>query len=526
MKLSPKPFTHAGSRLAASLLALVLLAGCRDAPKEPRPILLLAIDGAEWSVIEELWSQGELPHLKALADRGVSSGLKTGYNSKSPVVWTTVATGVTPKEHGIDDFVLSTESGDIPVSSTARKVPAIWNMLSATGKSVAVFGWWASWPPEEVDGVILSDRAARDVDNRTSPEGWWEELSLDIESADLFPPGVARDQDELVAAAARTTQSDDYDLQLVYLRSVDTMSHTYWRYFRPKRYPELAAEELSRFSDRIPRAYAAVDRVLGELTAEGTPERNVIVISDHGFYGMKQERRRVVCNLDAILQRLGFLKRKAGSIHLEKTRVYTHASAHAQAEKLLRTPGRSTLSSAATGDATLTREGQKLFGELGEALQRVRYSDGAPLFELRLPTADEIALDAELVVQVLQPLDDEPVQLDGDLLTGLVEIERLSGSHGGSTHGIFIAAGPDIDPAADLAGIGIHDIAPTLLYGLGLPVALDFAGRAWEPLFRSEFQSRQPLRIIPSWGTRDATGATVSEDDQELIEQLEALGYL
>ena len=508
------------------LLGLLVAAGCKRAREEPRPILLLAIDGAEWSVVEELWAQGELPHLKALADRGVRSELRTAYNSKSPVVWTTVATGVTPERHGIDDFVISTESGDVPVSSTARRVPAIWNMLSTAGKRVAVFGWWASWPPEEIAGVILSDRAARDVDHRTSPEEWWDELALDVSSAELFPSGVAQGQDELVAAAARTTQTEDYDLQLVYLRSVDTMSHTYWRYFRPARYPELAAEELARYSDRIPHAYAAVDHVLGDLTAHATSERNVLVISDHGFYGMKRERRRVVCNLDAVLQRLGYLKRKNGSIQLDETRAYTHASPHAQAKKLLRTPSRSTLEESSTEHPILTAVGETLFAELDTALERVRYGDGAPLFELRLPQADEVTLHAELVVEVLQPVADEAVFLDGDPLPNLVEIERLSGSHGGSTHGIFIAAGPDINPAADLTGIGIHDITPTLLYGLGLPVARDFAGRAWSPLFTEQFRMKHPLKAVASWGTRDASGATTSQEDRELIKELEALGYL
>src|SRR5690349_16450018 len=85
-------------------------------PARRSPLIVIGIDGGEWKVIHRLWAAGKLPNLKALAGRGTAASLRTAYNS-SPVIWTTIATGVTPPVHGITDFVVATPQGDVPISS-------------------------------------------------------------------------------------------------------------------------------------------------------------------------------------------------------------------------------------------------------------------------------------------------------------------------------------------------------------------------------------------------------------------------
>jgi hypothetical protein len=85
---------------------------------------VVGVDGADWAVIEELWRQERLPVLRGLARDGSRAVLKTSWAS-SPVIWSTVATGVLPSVHGISGFVDATDRGDVPVSSTMRRVPAM-----------------------------------------------------------------------------------------------------------------------------------------------------------------------------------------------------------------------------------------------------------------------------------------------------------------------------------------------------------------------------------------------------------------
>jgi len=106
-------------------------------------------------------------------------------------------------------------------------------------------------------------------------------------------------------------------------------------------------------------------------------------------------------------------------------------------------------------------------------------------------------------------------------------VSRISGTHTRTTHGIFLAAGPDIQKGAALEGIHIHDIAPTILYGLGLPVAEDFAGQPRTDLFDEAFQSSHPLRTVRTWGVREEGGkARSSKADEDLLNELRALGYI
>src|SRR5207249_759516 len=102
------------------------------------------------------------PNLSRLIAQGVRARLKTIEPVLSPVIWTTVATGFLPSEHGILDFLATdTRTGEkIPVTSRQRRVKAIWNLLDEAGVPVGVIGWWATWPAESVDGYIVSDRVA------------------------------------------------------------------------------------------------------------------------------------------------------------------------------------------------------------------------------------------------------------------------------------------------------------------------------------------------------------------------------
>ena len=173
-------------RLFWALMGLVAspaFLACADSSRQsapPGPVVVVGIDGASWSVIEQLWSTGRLPHLRQLAESGVTSRL-TPVANPSPVIWTSMATGVLPERHGITNFVVNTEAGQVPVSSALRRVPAIWNMVSAAQRRVAVLGWWASWPAEEVSGIVVSDRAGADIDRAFHPPGFRSEFLSIVE---------------------------------------------------------------------------------------------------------------------------------------------------------------------------------------------------------------------------------------------------------------------------------------------------------------------------------------------------------
>jgi len=124
------------------------------------PVLFIGLDGADWQLLDDYMARGLMPNLSQLVREGTSGVLDTLRPPLSPLVWTTMMTGVGPEVHGILDFVqFNSRSGaKEPITSSERRVPAIWNMASDAGKRVDVLGLWATYPAEHVNGVIVSDR--------------------------------------------------------------------------------------------------------------------------------------------------------------------------------------------------------------------------------------------------------------------------------------------------------------------------------------------------------------------------------
>jgi predicted AlkP superfamily phosphohydrolase/phosphomutase len=483
--------------------------------------LVIGVDGADWGVIDALWKQGRLPHLKALAERGVAGSLATDYGA-SPVIWTTVATGVVPGVHGITGFAVPTPEGDVPVSSRLRKVPALWNMLTTAGRRTAVVSWWASWPAERIAGVVISDRAEMAVGDTVSPPELeprfadWVERSK--QEANLFDPRLTtQERDHLTQFVARQLLDVDFDLVMVYFRGVDIACHRYWKYWEPQAFRDVDPQELAELRGMVPGVYEATDAAIGRLVEKAGADTNVMVLSDHGFHAQKREEIRIMLDFDEILLRLGFQGRGAdGGIDWDATDLYTFATAKFRLAKRVR-----------YADRVAPTEREALRRRLTRELATVTWAGGQPAFQVRDAGNRERRTGADFVVDVVPRGASHDLRHGERLWHRVVgEITSLSGAHGRHTSGVFFAAGPDVDPAASLDGISVHDIAPTLLYGLGLPVGEDFAGSAWQELFTESYRGSRPLRTIPTWGTLGDGEALASAADEEILDDLRALGYI
>ena len=524
---------------AALLLALAAAAAgaylswrpARSGPGQ-RPLIVIGLDGGEWKVVRRMWAEGRLPHLRRIAERGTTATLRTAYGP-SPVIWTTIATGVRPPEHGITDFVIPTAQGDVPVSSDLRKAPALWNMLSKVGRRVAVLGYLSSWPAEAVNGVMVSDRVLLDLPRQLAPAAFLPRFEEAVAAA-RRDPGLFRIADDVelrdaaMGRAAARLAGEGYDLLLVYFRSSDPVSHNYWKFYEPEPFGPAAfagldPREVADLAGRVPQVYEAIDREIGRIVAAAPRHANVIVLSDHGFHALVPEEVKVILDLDPVLERLGYLARAGRDIDFARTRAYSYASPAFQRAKFVRFA----LAGREPGAALRPEERDAVRRQLAADLAEVTYETGKPVFHLRNARPREVREGADFVVRVATEGATPVLRVRGVPVEGLVaEIGRLSGSHNTRTHGIFLAAGPDIDPAAPLDGLHIHDMAPTFLYALGLPVAEGFAGRPWTALFREEYRAAHPVRTIRSWGVRRARGARTSEADEALLEELGALGYL
>lgn len=79
------------------------------------------------------------------------------------------------------------------------------------------------------------------------------------------------------------------------------------------------------------------------------------------------------------------------------------------------------------------------------------------------------------------------------------EREALRGTQEGAPDGVLILHGEGIRPGALLIEPRLVDLAPTLLYALGLPVSNDLDGQVLTAAFTKEFLASHPLTFFPSY---------------------------
>jgi predicted AlkP superfamily phosphohydrolase/phosphomutase len=93
----------------------------------------------------------------------------------------------------------------------------------------------------------------------------------------------------------------------------------------------------------------------------------------------------------------------------------------------------------------------------------------------------------------------EPTPLWRRLVGILTGAEPDAASHAGAPPGLLMAVGDGIQPGATVSGASVVDVAPTILYLMGLPVARDMDGRVLAELVTPAFAADNPLTFIPSY---------------------------
>jgi hypothetical protein len=90
----------------------------------------------------------------------------------------------------------------------------------------------------------------------------------------------------------------------------------------------------------------------------------------------------------------------------------------------------------------------------------------------------------------------EPLSFGKRVLERLAGDPQLSGTHEGAPDGFVIAYGRDVAKGS-FPRASVVDVAPTVLYFLGLPIARDMDGFARTDIFASAFIERRPITFIP-----------------------------
>jgi predicted AlkP superfamily phosphohydrolase/phosphomutase/tetratricopeptide (TPR) repeat protein len=285
-----------------------------------KKVLVIGWDAADWGVLYPLIEQGKMPTLAKFLTEGTHGKIKTLDPPLSPMLWTSMATGYRADKHGITGFVepLADNSGLRPVTSTSRKVKAIWNILHQSGLKSNVVGWWPSNPVEPINGVMVSNLYQQS--NKPYGEEWkmpdgtvhppelqdiLAELRVhtgEITAEHLLPflPNLGKmdfKKDKTVAGVAKILahaatihaastyiqRETEWDFMAVYHDAIDHFSHLAMKFHPPHR-KGIPMEKYENYKDIVNAGYMFHDMMLERTLELADDDTTVILISDHGFH--------------------------------------------------------------------------------------------------------------------------------------------------------------------------------------------------------------------------------------------------
>jgi tetratricopeptide (TPR) repeat protein len=310
---------------AAVIAAMVLAWRTRSGPAAPR-VVVVGLDGADWQLLDRYCASGAMPELARLVREGRPGVLRSIVPPLSPLVWTTIATGVSPLQHRVLDFTrFHPATGQRePITSDERRAKAVWEMASESGKDVAVLGLWATHPAEPVRGLMVSDRLFSFQRDETGERPGTVHPA--VEAARVFAARAEVEKQVGVAAlqaylpwltageyAALSGRPEPHAhpvtalrrilietrlyhrlaldwlkrerpaLSFVCFQGTDSVGHVFAPY-APPRLPTIPKTDFERYS-LVPETYfREVDRLLGEYRRVAQDSgAALVVVSDHGF---------------------------------------------------------------------------------------------------------------------------------------------------------------------------------------------------------------------------------------------------
>jgi hypothetical protein len=113
----------------------------------------------------------------------------------------------------------------------------------------------------------------------------------------------------------------------------------------------------------------------------------------------------------------------------------------------------------------------------------------------------------------------------GELLILVGDPGRRARSAATSALGTLVLVGGPVI-AGDLGLVSSRDLAPTVLYLVGLPRSEELEGAVLEAALAPEFRASHPLRSVRSYGRRASGPTSESAFDQDVLEELKSLGYI
>jgi len=257
--------------------------------KKPK-VIVIGIDGGTWNIINKLIKNDKLSFFRKLIENGTHGRLETLIPPNTYLGWKGYSTGKNPGKfdvYGWRAIDLKKEKMSF-VDSNSYKSLEIWDYLTKKNKSSIVINMPTTYPPKKIKGVMISYTMGAEK-NYTYPreiESILKKIKYKVNTECTYLEDKDRTIQQCIDLIKKRFQATKFllnysipDFLHLTIFYIDHIQHYYWKYME-KNDP--------KYGTAIYDIYELIDSELERFLCEfSTKDTYVVLISDHGFNGLK-----------------------------------------------------------------------------------------------------------------------------------------------------------------------------------------------------------------------------------------------
>ncbi len=278
-------------------------------------LLILGLDGGTWDLLGPWVEDGLMPNLARLIREGACGELASTLAPCYYAGWASAMTGKNPGKHGMFGITVPGPDGRRRwATSDTIRARKLWHMLGDQGWTVGVVNVPPTFPPEPVNGYLVSDDSRPPDDPRSSyPADFYARLVNDIGGYAIHKydnsHNISRYLDILTSATRNRKdalcymmESLDVDFFVMSFEAPERIAYGLWKYL-DKREELYFDPEAAPLRDKAIKCFAVIDDAFGQAMRLAGEDGHVIIFSSHGFGPL-----RGFFLADHFLSDLGFMK--------------------------------------------------------------------------------------------------------------------------------------------------------------------------------------------------------------------------
>ena len=479
------------------------------------------------------------------------------------------------------------------VNSFRRKGKSLWRLINDVGKEVIVFNVPVTYPPEEVKGCLISGLTAPEVNEKIFyPPSLFKEVVSNAGMFTIKPfardnirlnrfDKIFKEMESVVdkhfKVASYLFDNKNWDFFCMVFGTTDHVQHFFWQHM-DKTHPFYNPAQGAIYGDCIFKIYKKLDAMVGALIEKLDDQSTVFIISDHGagangnkvFYlnnwlaqegflaykgnsGTKKNRagllKKVIFLAKKYIPRkyknklrgIPWLRSKVETIYWNPNIDWTRTKAFSYDEF-----GLIWINLEGREEGGIVKSGKEYEDVRSKIIEKaLNFQDpesGEKIFSAALRkeeiySGEELLLAPDIILVQKEVQYAYPYRISSlskaklPIETVTIEATRnnpiQTASH--RMDGILIMKGPSVQNGRHITNAGIIDIAPTVLYLMGIPVPEDMDGKVIQEAVVPSYLNSHPIShssVDKSANVASRQAVYSKEEEKQIEESLRALGYI